>query len=347
MYSVAKGSVVNTRNIEKVYKGNKLKVWAIYAVVTFYMQYHRSGSIPQAAKDTARQLRDEAIIRFLHGEVMKDQSRIKTKESEKTKTKQEKKNQSTNNGSDDYEVSDTAPDMSGYTERSKTFIRNICKKYKIKIITRPTNAAAKKLIESRQAVPKKMFVKNKTINELDTFLGASEGNIGKVGSFKPKLNRTQLRGLPKQLRRKIVERYRQRAKEWVDQAEHLKQNKDKLFVKDGVIHDKISGKPFTGDIDIFDIRGANGQKLPKATIQHVIDELKLSNRFSSVEHGAHIEWDWRDIKNPEDRRIAHEIYDKIVKAHTLGTKHGEPLVEFNPNLKPGTQPKSVFYKGKG
>ena len=351
MYSVAKGSVINTRNIEKVYKGNKLKVWAIYAVVTFAMQYHRSGSIPQAAKDTARQLRDEAIISFLHGKVMEEQSSIKTKESEKAKAKQEKKNQPRKNGRDDYEPSHESPDLSGYTEGSIRAIQKIATKLKVQIITRPTNAAAKALLKSGRAVPKKMFVKNKTINELDTYLGASKNNVGMVGSFKPKLNKTQLRALPKTLRKKIVKRYKQRRREWVNQAEHLRENiaKGKLKVKNGVVYDAKTNKPFTGDIDIYDIRGLNGEKISKARYLEVVKELTKS-KFTNVEHGAHRFWEhWKGKTN--DVSTNEGIYDTINKGHRkeyINSKgervKGEALVVFKPGV--GVNLTGVYRKAK-
>ena len=94
MFSVAKGGLINTRNIEKYYKGSKFKVWGIYAVATFAIAFKRTGSIPEAAKTTARQLRDEAIIRFLNGHVQKEQAKLKAqalKEKNSPKKKAEKK----------------------------------------------------------------------------------------------------------------------------------------------------------------------------------------------------------------------------------------------------------------
>ena len=351
MYSVAKGSAINTRNIEKVYKGNKLKVWAIYAVATFALQYQRTGSIPQAATETAKQLRDEAIISFLHGKVMEQQSKIQIKESEKAKAKQEKENQLRRDGRDDYEPSHEAPDVSGYTEGSIKAIRRIATKLKIQIITRPTNAAAKALLKSGQAVPKKMFVKNKTINKLDTYLGASKSNIGKVGSFKPKLNKTQLRALPKELRKEIVKRYKQRRRELINQAEHLSENiaKGKLKVKNGVVYDAVSHKPFTGDIDIYDIRGLNGEKISKAKYLEAIKELTKSE-FTNVEHGAHRFWEhWKGKAN--DITTNEGISDTINKGHRkefINSKgervKGEALVVFKPGV--GVDFTGVYRKAK-
>jgi len=358
IYSTAKGRLINTQTIEKFYKGNKVKVWAIYAVATFALQYHRLGSIPQAAKETAKQLRDEAIIRFLHGKVLEEQTRIKASEKNKSdlkKNQKEKTTEKSQKGINDYERDPNPPDVSGYTSSSMKAIQRVANKFKARIITRPTNAAARRLLKAGEAVPKKMFVKNKTINALDTFLGASKKNIGKVGSFKPKLSRQQIKHLPKEMRREIVKRYRQRDAEYKDQAQHILDNSDKLYVKKGVVYDKKSGKPFTGDIDVFDIRGANGQKLPKAKVLEIVKALKKSNIKTNIEHGAHVEWDWRSIKDPNDRRIAKNIYDKIIKDHTMdGDKSiaknisegkKESLVQYEPGTSDGVKIRSVLYKG--
>ena len=351
LFSVAKGGVINTRNIGKIYKGNKIKVWAIYAVATFAISYGRTRSIPEAAKMTARQLRDEAIIVFLNKHVQKGQARLKAENEKKIEPKKNPKDQK---GTKDYEKDPNPPDVSGYTSSSMKSIQRIANKFKARIITRPTNAAARRLLKSGQAVPKGMFVKNKTIGVLDTFLGASKKDIGKVGSFKPKLSRQQIKHLPKAMRREIVKRYRQRSAEYTDQAQHLLDNRDRLYVKKGVVHDRLSGKPFTGDIDVFDIRGANGKKLPPERILKIINELKKSNIKTNIEHGAHVEWDWESIKDPEDRRIAKDIYEKIINAHTKdGSKSiakniaegKESLVQFEPGTSKGVKIKSVLYKG--
>ena len=352
IYSAAKGRVINTETIEKFYKGNKIKVWAIYAVATFAAAYLDVKSIPEAAKITARQLRDEAIIRFLNGKVQEEKARLASnnKNSNKEPKKQKEQDDKQKNlgkksskGKDDYERTNTPPDVSGYTEGSVKMLQKIADKYGVKIFTRPTNKHAKKLLESGKAVPKKSFVKNKTINEFDTYLGASEGDIGKVGSFKPKLKAKVLKKLPQKLQDKIIERYKQRKAEYTDQAYHLEQNLDKLYVKKGVVYDKLSGKPYTGDVDIFDIRGSNGEKLPKSKINNIIKELRKSHLESGVEHGAHVEWDWKDIKDPFERQKAKEMYEKIMSNHTKG---GEALVEFSGDSSPNAKPKSAYYKGK-
>ena len=342
LYSTVKGRVVNTQTIEKFYKGNKFKVWAIFAVVTFGLHYQRLGSIPEAAKATARQMRDEAIIRFLHGKVQQEQAKLKAQESKEIANEKAK-------GKNDYETAKTSPDTSGYTDRSIRAIQRIATKLKARIITRPTNKAARALLKSGQAVAKKMFVKNKTIGELDTYLGASKKNIGMVGSFKPKLSRQQLRGLPKAVRREIVNRYRQRAKEWIDQAAHIKEYiaKGKMHIKDGVVYDTKSGKPFTGDIDIYDIRGVNGERISSKKYKEVTDAL-IKSKHTNVEHGAHKDWQWWK-GSAKDVEVNKGISDKINKGHTEGYINrdgeyvkGEALVEFRPGV--GVNTTGVYRK---
>ncbi len=342
LYSTVKGRVVNTQTIEKFYKGSKLKVWAIFAVVTFGLHYQRLGSIPEAAKATARQMRDEAIIRFLHGKVQQDRAKLKAKESKEIAKEKAK-------GKNDYETSKASPDTSGYTDRSIKAIQRIATRLKVRIITRPTNKAARALLKSGQAVAKKMFVKNKTISELDTYLGASKNNVGMVGSFKPKLSRQQLRGLPKGVRRAVVKRYKQRAKEWIDQAAHIKEyvSKGKMYIKDGVVYDSKSGKPFTGDIDIYDIRGVNGERISPKKYKEVTDAL-IKSKATNVEHGAHKDWQWWK-GSAKDVDVNKGISDVINKGHRKESINsdgklvrGEALVDFRPGV--GVNTTGVYRK---
>ena len=53
-------------------------------------------------------------------------------------------------------------------------------------------------------------------------------------------------------------------------------------------------------------------------IEKVIKELRKNHLDSSVEHGAHVEWDWKSIKDPQERQVAKEIYDKIVAVFNDG-----------------------------
>jgi len=355
LYSTAKGRIVNTQTIEKFYKGSKYKVWAMYAVITFAIQFKRLGSIPEAAKATAYQLRDEILIRYLHGKVRQEQAKFKAKAAEKKELAAKKEISDSNGknitkGRNDYESVKAPPDVSGYTKRSIVAIQRIANRLKVQIITRPTNAAAKMLLKKGLAIPKKQFVKNKTINDLDTYLGASKKNIGKVGTFEPKLNRAQLKKLSIEQVKEIVKRYKQRRREWKNQAEHIKASikKGEITVEDGLIIDGDSGLPFTGDIDVFDIRGPYGEKLSRAKYEKVVKELIKSNA-TNVEHGAHLWWQRWKGDSVKDIRTQEGIFDAITGGHSKGGKNSkvkENLVKFGSSPNINAKPKSIYYKGR-
>jgi hypothetical protein len=191
-----------------------------------------------------------------------------------------------------------------------------------------------------------MFVKNKTISELDTFIGAKKGNIGKVGSFKPKFDKAAMKNLSPAKRDAVVKRFKQRHREWQNQKDHIEKYTDagKLHVEDGVVYSGKKGgkgKPFTGDIDIFDIRGPNGERLTRAQYDRAIKHL-VDSGLTNVEHGAHLWWEYMKSGSAKDVKVNKNIYKKIAEGHSEG---GEPLVEFEPGSGGGVKIKTIFYKG--
>jgi hypothetical protein len=330
LMNVAKGRLVSVDNIAYCVKNNRPLAWAIFIAVEFLYNLYQTKSMIEAAKKTLYQIRDEWIIGKLTNHIIQNPVKTGLKVADKSL-----------NGSSDYEPAGHPPDVSGYTGRSMKAIQSIANKLGVKIITRPTNAAARRLLKTGQAVAKKMFVKNKTINELDTYIGAKKNNVGKVGSFKPKLNKAKMKNLSPAQKAEVVKRYKQRRREWVNQADNIKKYKDKLYVHDGVVYEKGSNKPFTGDIDIYDIRGSNGQKLTKAQYKRAVEEL-IKSGATNVEHGAHLMWEWQKGGSSKDIRTNEGIFKKIAEGHSEG---GEPLVEFEPGDGDGVRLKSVYHKG--
>ncbi len=235
------------------------------------------------------------------------------------------------------EAPDVVPDVSGYTKGSQGYLKDFAESNNVELYTRPTTPRAARMIEQGEAVPKPMFVKNKTINSIDAeFLGASEGNIGKVGSFEPRRPTfDDLKDLPLQDQKNVLSRYHQRLQEYKDQAEHLIANSDRCYVDQGVIYDRFTGKPYTGDIDVYAIRGRNGKVLPPEQVAAYEAELARNGVESSVMHGAHENWDMTHLTG-EDLRIAQGIDGKIRGSHGIG---GEALVSF----KPGASGPSAAY----
>ncbi len=235
---------------------------------------------------------------------------------------------------DFVEASDVVPDTSGYTEASQRGLRDFAEENNVQVYTRPTTSRASPFLRSSEALPKPQFVKNKTINSIDAkYLRASEENIGKVGSFKPKRpSMEDLRDLSLQDQQKVMRRYRQLANEYRDQAEHLAENiKDhRIYVEDGVVYDHFMGKPYTGDVDVYAIRGPHGEKLSPERVAAL--EKELSRRGINVEHGAHENWDMSHLEGDE-LRIAKGIDHTIRQSHGIG---GEALVTYKPGAAKST-----------
>ncbi len=236
-------------------------------------------------------------------------------------------------GTKDFVETDVVPDTSGYTEATERGLRDFAEENNVQVYTRPTTSRASELLKNGEAVPKPQFVKNKTINSIDAkYLGASEENIGKVGSFEPRRPTIDdLKDLPLEEQQRVMGRYHQRVNEYRDQAKHLAENEAKGLckVENGVVYD-AGGKPYTGDVDVYAIRGPHGEKLSPERVAEL--EKELRRRGINVEHGAHENWDMSHLKG-EELRIAKGIDHKIRQSHGIG---GEALVTYKPGASKST-----------
>ena len=188
-----------------------------------------------------------------------------------------------------------------------------------------TNEPATIRLREQGYPAKPEFVKMKTIKEADTHLGASKEDIGKVGYFEPKLPEN-LRKLSPELQQEVSARYDARLKEWNKYKSEVSDYVKKGLIKqDGkLIVDPQTGKAFTGDYDLFDIRkgGTNGpsvefESLPK----RVQDQMK--GKPLEVQHGAHL--DWKEIP----AGLADSFAEIVLAARPF--KGAKPLIEFHPD----------------
>ncbi len=80
LVNVAKGRLISVENIQLVCKNNKAVAWAIFTSCEFLYNLYQTKSVVEAAKLTAKQLRDELIIRFitkkLHAEAARNNIKI-------------------------------------------------------------------------------------------------------------------------------------------------------------------------------------------------------------------------------------------------------------------------------
>lgn len=196
--------------------------------------------------------------------------------------------------------------LGGMTEQSRRHAQLVADRYGVKLDVRSTTRYAHDPIAQGRAVPKAPHCKSKTINDLDVILGAKTDNRGLAGYFKPNpppIGHSNYGNL--------LKRYNERLEEFKDQAEHLRdlEKQGKCYVKDGVVYDTPTGKPYTGDHDIFEIRDAtSGKPLTRYQVdpngniimnadgtpklnpvrEQVIKELQQPP--FSAQHGAHMDW---------------------------------------------------------
>lgn len=235
-----------------------------------------------------------------------------------------------------YHDGDGPPDTRGMPDANVKKMQQIAKDNNVEIYVRPTNPASKKILEEG-GHPKPESIKTKTINEDDLKLGRKPEDIGKVGYFDPGPEPPPKGNMSDADHAKLVERYKQRKQEFTDNAKDMKKLHDKgvEVTPDGVVVAK-DGKPYTGDHDIFDIRGPNGEKLTKAQYDKVMDEL-MKPPFSA-QHGGHRQWDYSKLdKNtpppqkdsngkwvqPQSKfNKAKKIDEKILDSHQATTSSG-------------------------
>lgn len=122
-------------------------------------------------------------------------------------------------------------------------------------------------------------------------------------------------------------------KEITDYSDQVKQlESDGIIRREGnVIVDVKTGKGYTGDYDLFDIRkgGKDGENI---SFESLSPELQAELEGSSVEvqHGAAIDWDV-----PEG--YAGSYADQVIGGRPVtinpdgSIKVNKPLVEFNPD----------------
>jgi hypothetical protein len=211
----------------------------------------------------------------------------------------------------------------GMSQSAIEVVRHIAQKYNLEIRFRPVEKSVIRLRELGH--PGKIVdLKMKTIKDIDVHLGASQTDIGKVGFFKPELPDGLLR-MPKKQSAKIINRHDTRMHEWKTMQGKVQDltSKGIARLENGVMIDGATGKAFTGDYDLFEIRrrwrDGREENLDYDSLKAEIRDA-LERDPVSTEHGGLPSW---DVGAGEA-----EAFARLVKAHRPG---GEPLMTFGPN----------------
>jgi hypothetical protein len=223
------------------------------------------------------------------------------------------------------------------------------------IVMRPIGDGAprRRLQGSR---PKPQSIKFKTCNEIDMQIGAPEDCGSLVMLFKP----AQAKPLPtdRTERQKWVNRIAQRQKEWddahADKTVIWKGNEAKIYdekclakckplasclagvrTADGFVRPTAKMRPFTGDLDLFDLADDAGRPIVTGDQNkaRLMDALVADDALD-VLHGAHMDWDASRIDDPQDLAKLENIRQPILDVHRerpIGSPKREPLVVLMPD----------------
>ncbi len=216
----------------------------------------------------------------------------------------------------------------GMSTAAALAVLKIARETKLVIRFRKAGRAAISL-RAKGHPPKPEFLKMKSINKDDLHLGASKADLGKVGYFEPKLP-DNLKGLSDKLQTDIKTRYADRLKEWNSpkyKREVARLENTGLIERQGqTLVDPKSGKAFTSDYDLFDIRRGKttGEGIEYESLPADV-RMRLEAKPIEVQHGAHLD-SW-EIPAGKAGGFAKIITD--VRPRT-GV---EPLIEFHPDGK--------------
>lgn len=210
--------------------------------------------------------------------------------------------------------------------------------------------------------PKPEAIKWKTCNKYDLLLGAPEDCLSLLVLFEPKepkewpTNPQQKKALKNRLVQRQAEwkyAHHEDAVEWFGDTVYVYRDKECKKAPspkplgclvgyreaDGFVRDIKNRKPFTGDLDLFDVISANGEGLASndEDKKKFINDL-VADKAVDVLHPAHMDWD-TSKKNgveatPEEKAKNDVIRARIIDGHRekpVKEAVGEPLVVLLPD----------------
>lgn len=241
--------------------------------------------------------------------------------------------------------------------------RSVATRHGLRIRVRGANPDSLPWIEAGNP-PKHVKLKSKTINDTDVQLGAKPGSQGQVGYFKPKMP-ADFDKLPKDVQDKLTKRFKQRFTEYHDNFKDMKKLQDKglVEVKDGIVVDRGlsqtrlnpatgelekvpgakpggTGKGFTGDHDMWDVRTPDGKKITKADPdawarkERAMRELMDPKGPANVQHGCHKDW---VPGTPRDKGI-----DEVIRGSHRGQRAGDGSIGPERDLKSGSPTEALI-----
>ncbi len=208
-------------------------------------------------------------------------------------------------------------------------LQGVANRHGVAMDVRSTNSSAVSLLKGG-AHPKPEFIKSKTVDDIDFALYPGiKAHKGKVGLFEPVRPTTLPEGFTWA---QIDARIADRQTEWKDDYPKLKKIQDKgwLVIGGGIVT-APSGRPFTGDHDLFRVLTPDGQPLEtKFAAEGEYAPLyagELKKKVAAecagggVRHEAHMDWEEALLKMAPESDVFKRnkgIFDKIIATHQGG-----------------------------
>lgn len=220
----------------------------------------------------------------------------------------------------------------GMTQKAIKHVQNVADTHGVNIHIRQTNPYSKPWIDSGRGVPKPEFIKSKTVNPYDTLIGAPKNSEGLVAHFKP--TKPIQGNMPDDVYKQVYARYEKRLADFNKLDSQIQKMASgpnpKIKIKDNIIYDAKTGKPYAGDYDIAGITGKNGESIPKSVKDQIIKDLK--NGPANVQHDPLANWPEKLTpenyakmgKTPEQLENDIKEYIKQINDHKQG---GEGLIQ--------------------
>ncbi|MCY0960247.1 hypothetical protein [Streptomyces sp. H27-H5] len=210
----------------------------------------------------------------------------------------------------------------GMPEGNFRKFQEVATRNRLRIDVRPTNPTAPAWLDQGK-LPKPKDIKAKSINDLDTRLGAKAEHRGLIGYFRPVM--PERGDTDAATWSRIEARFDQRTEEFDTLAPVMEAlaAEGRFKVEDGLVYgrDQEGGwREITGDHDVFDISTPGSTRLKGSPYDRVVGEMMANDM--AVMHGAHMDW---EPSSP----FSKGIFSKIVESHQEG---GEPLLRFLPGV---------------
>ena len=220
--------------------------------------------------------------------------------------------------------------------------QSVADKYGVTVDVRPTNPEALTRL-AQGDLPKPEMLKAKTMNDLDVLLGAPPEHVGRVAFFEPQMPSADSMGWRTPAEQwQITQRFNQRMQEFQALQSDMRvlQSSGDIRIENGIVVDRQTGKYFTGDHDIFNIRDARtGLPVDPARYNQVVNDL--SNGPFAAQHGANVQWqiDPFDSHAGNAFRIRDGINSNHSSTYGAGGGGNTPLISFGP----GRPPQATYF----